>query len=70
MSKQRHSLRCQDIHGREVVLTFALTSDRKMIASRRFPNGEPLFLRPEDISQVVNYLRDLQAQALEGETWA
>lgn len=71
MSGQRtqRTYRCRDKDGYEVLVTFALTNDRKMIAAKRSNSAEPIYMSPRVISRIIDGLRDLQAQALLGETW-
>jgi hypothetical protein len=67
--RSHYTYRCLDRDGYEVMITFALTSDRRMIAVKRSTNADPVYLSPWMVSRIIVGLRALQAQALLGETW-
>lgn len=62
-----HTVRGEDEQGRDVIVTMGVTRD-KMIAIRRSTGGT-IFLSPRAVSRYIDHLRELQAQALQGETW-
>lgn len=64
---RQYTLRAIDENGNEVIVRMGLTVDRK-IAVRR-SNAGTIFLTPEAASRAVDHIRDLQAQALQGQTW-
>lgn len=64
---RQFTLRAETGEGEQVVITMAVTRDR-MIAIRRTTPGVVLFT-PRSISRAIAYLRLLQVEALDGETW-
>lgn len=64
---RQHTVRAEDAHGNQVLITMAVTQD-KLIAIRRATSGT-VFLTPRTVSRVISHLRDLQAEAMQGETW-
>jgi hypothetical protein len=63
----QYTIRGIDQDGKQVYATIALTPDR-MIAVYN-PQPGAILITPRAISHIVDHLRVLQAQALQGVTW-
>jgi hypothetical protein len=63
-NRRRYTIMCKDQHGDDLLMTFALTSDNKMVAAKRSTGNALVMMTPEVLSKMVAALRDLQAQVL------
>jgi hypothetical protein len=67
--RKRYRIMCQDQWGNDLVMTFALTATGKAVVAKRETGPALVMMAPRVVREMINCLRDLEAQTYEGDTW-
>lgn len=68
-SRRQYKIMCKDQFGNDLEMTFTLTRGNRAVAVKRSTETGLVMLAPRVLRQLVNALRDLEAQTYEGDTW-